>query len=209
MSRWWTMTSRRKRKDNGMGGRFVGLPHWVMLHPSFRAASARARALLLDVAMQYDGRNNGRLVLAAKALRPLGWRSDDGIQKAKTELLALGLLVEVRKGAKPNRAAWFALGWRPLDVKDGIDLDPRAYVSLAARKDGARPPCDGVAEIDSRPPPHGVEAREIAPPHGVRAAPPTPPHGAIRGVFAPSLTPHGGRYLDITIPSAETERGVR
>jgi hypothetical protein len=173
-----------------------------MLHPAFRAASARARALLFDVAMQYNGRNNGRLVAAAKALRPLGWRSDDGIQKAKTELLALGLLVETRKGAKPNRAAWYALSWRPLDSAEGFDLDPRAYVALATRKAANIAPQDGVAEIESRPPSGGVEASEIAPPHGVSIARATPPHGAIRGVFGPSLTPCGGGYIDVTIPCA-------
>lgn len=191
------MSSHRKKRDNGMGGRFVGLPHWVMLHPAFRTASARARALLFDVALQYNGRNNGRLVTAAKALRPLGWRSDDGIQKAKNELLALGLLVETRKGAKPNRAAWYALSWRPLDSAEGFDLNPRAYVTLATRK------------ITDRPPPHGVEPPEIAPPCGVRSAPTTPPHGAIRGVFAPSLTPHGGGYIDVTIPTANAQGDAR
>lgn len=186
-----------------MGGRFVGLPHWVMMHPAFRAASARARSLLFDIAMQYNGKNNGRLVAAAKALRPLGWKSDDGIQEAKTELLTLGLLVETRKGAKPNRAAWYALSWRALDSAEGFDLNPRAYVTLAARKITDSPPQDGVTEIESRPPPHGVEALEIAPPHGVSSTQPTPRHGAIRGVFAPPLTPHGGGYLDIAIPIAK------
>lgn len=203
------MTSRRKKRDNGMGGRFVGLPHWVMLHPAFRSASVRARALLFDVAMQYNGRNNGRLVAAAKALRPLGWRSDDGIQKAKTELLALGLLVETRKGAKPNRAAWYALSWRPLDSAEGFDLNPRAYVTLAARRITDGPPQDGVEEIAPRPPPYGVEPPEIAPPCGVRSAPTTPRHGAIRGVFAPSLTPHDGGYIDVTIPTANAQGDAR
>ena len=38
-----------------------------------------------------------------------------------------GLLIETRMGMRPNRAAWFALGWYALDVTDGIDLDPKTY----------------------------------------------------------------------------------
>lgn len=191
------MSSRRKKRDNGMGGRFVGLPHWVMLHPAYRAASARARSLLFDVAMQYNGRNNGRLVACEKFLNPLGWKSKDGIHKGKTELLSLGLLVETRKGAKPNRAAWYALSWRPLDATAGLDLDPRHYVTLAARK------------IDVRPPPSGVDGQIIGPLYGVSVSPPTPPDGPMRGVFRPSSTPPAGAYIDVTIPIANAQGDAR
>jgi hypothetical protein len=114
--------------------RFLGIPHWVMRHPAVRAASYRARALLFDVALQFNGHNNGSLVVCDKALKPLGWNSRDGLCKAKQELLALGLLVETRRGARPNKAAWFALGWRKLDIVDGFDINPRSYVTLGARK---------------------------------------------------------------------------
>ena len=30
-------------------------------------------------------------------------------------------------GMRPNRAAWFALGWYALDVSDGLDIDPKHY----------------------------------------------------------------------------------
>ena len=176
-----------------MGGRFVGIPHWVLLDESYRAASDRARSLLLDVAMQYSGHNNGKLVVCAKALKPLGWRSADGIQKAKTELLALGLLIETRKGARPNKASWFALGWRPLEVKDGIDITVNSYVTLAMRKNAALIPSCGIG------------AAKIAPSHGIRRASSIPPHGAIRAKSGGASIPPHGAYLDVAIPSEETE----
>jgi hypothetical protein len=172
--------------------RFVGIPHWVMHHASFRAASHRARALLLDVLLQYTGSNNGKLVVCDKALKPLGWNSRDGLCKAKQELLALGLLVETRRGARPNKAAWFALGWRALDIVDGFDINPRSYVPLAARK------------IEALCPHGGLEPTSIRPPHGQRAAPPRPPHGRMRPDLAPRLDRHtDGIYVCHTKGSTE------
>lgn len=183
---------RSKKTENSLG-RFVGLPHWVMHHAAFREASHRARALLLDVALQYTGSNNGKLVVCEKAMKPLGWNSKDGLTKAKRELVELGLLVETRRGAKPNRAAWYALSWRPLDVKDGLDISVRSYVTLAARKN------------DPRPPHGGVEVAEIGPSHGVRVSPSTPQHGPMRANFDTPSTPPHGAYLDVAIPSAKNE----
>jgi hypothetical protein len=178
----------KERKAKGTD-RFVGIPFWVMNHASFRAASHRARSLLLDVLLQYNGRNNGSLVVCDKALKPLGWNSNDGITKAKRELMELGLLVETRRGAKPNRASWYALGWRQLDVKEGLDIDPRKYVNLASRK------------VESRPPQDGVVSHKIAPWHGVEEETATPPGGAMKSEISRSSTPPHGAYIDIAIPT--------
>jgi hypothetical protein len=173
------MKDRKNAKE-----RFVGIPHWVMRHPAFRAASHRARALLFDVVLQYNGSNNGKLVVCGKAMKPLCWNSNDGLYKAKNELLTLGLLTETRCGAKPSKAAWYALGWRPLDVKDGLDINPRSYVMLGARK------------IESGPPHGGAMNPKTAPCGGARGAPSTPPHGAVEGTFGPPSTPPHGAYID-------------
>lgn len=186
------MKSRSNAKEQ-----FVGIPHWVMRHPAFRDASHRARALLFDVALQYNGRNNGKLTVCAKAMKPLGWTSNDALYKAKNELLALGLLVETRCGAKPNKAAWYALSWRALDVVDGLDINPRSYVTLAARK--YEPFLSNVVARTTkvRPPHDGVERAKIAPSHGVSGAASTPPDGAVDGTLGPLSTPPHGAYIDL------------
>lgn len=182
----------KERKSKGTE-RFVGVPFWVMNHASFRAATHRSRALLLDVLLQYNGRNNGSLVVCDKALKPLGWNSRDGLTKAKRELVELGLLVETRRGAKPNRAAWYALSWRPLDVKDGLDISVRSYVTLAAQR------------IDVRPPQDGLTASAVRPSHGQGASPPRPARGRMAAVSPPSPRPPHGQYLEVAIPSAANE----
>jgi len=49
------------------------------------------------------------------------------VLRAVHELQACGLLIETRKGARPNKAAWFALSWLDLDHGQGLDIDPKQY----------------------------------------------------------------------------------
>ena len=114
-------------KNKRDGDRHIAFPHVVIDSPSYRGLGYAARALLLDMARQYTGSNNGRLVACNKYLKPLGWKSHDTVTRALGELKDANLLIETRMGMRPNRAAWFALGWYTLDVTDGIDLDPKTY----------------------------------------------------------------------------------
>lgn len=120
-------TSRRQERDRRDGVGFLALPFVVIDSPAYRAAGHVARSLLLDIARQFTGKNNGRLSASVAALGPLGWKSHSTITRALHELLSLGLLIETRKGARPNKAAWYALAWRALDVTDGLDIDPKQY----------------------------------------------------------------------------------
>jgi hypothetical protein len=184
-----------KDRKSKTSERFVGVPFWVMNHASFRAASHRARALLFDILLQYNGRNNGSLVVCDKALKPLGWNSRDGLTKSKKELVDLGLLVETRAGAKPNKASWYAVSWRQLDVKEGLDIDPRKYVTLAAR------------QIEVRPPHDGLETKKIRPPHGLETQSTRPPHGRMQPESGSSSRPPHGQYLCIAIPEGSEVEG--
>lgn len=138
--------SYKRSKDKRDGDRYVALPHVVIDSPSYRALGYAARALLLDIARQYTGSNNGRLVACAKYLKPMGWRSHDTVSRALMEVKDAGLLIETRMGMRPNRAAWFALGWYALDVTDGIDLDPKTY-RTGQYKIAALIPKAGVARV--------------------------------------------------------------
>lgn len=149
------------------GDRYIALPHVVINSPSYRALGYPARALLIDIARQYTGTNNGRLVACAKYLKPLGWNSNDTVSRALSELKASSLLIETRMGMRPNRAAWFALGWYQLDASDGMDIDPRTYRT-------------GGYKIAPLIPPAGVGRVRTAPDGGVRALAATPAGGAIQ-----------------------------
>ncbi|MCC4115340.1 hypothetical protein LLG90_08275 [Aromatoleum toluclasticum] len=113
---------RAKHKRSGRDGvRFLALPHTVMDSPAFLELSAPAVRLLLDIARQFDGKNNGRLVACMAAMKSRGWTSNDTLQYARRELEAAGLLALTRKGARPNKAAWFALTWAGLDHSSEMD----------------------------------------------------------------------------------------
>jgi hypothetical protein len=158
--------SYKQSKAKRDGDRYLALPHVVIDSPSYRALGYPARALLIDIARQYTGSNNGRLVACAKYLKPLGWNSNDTVTRALGELKASGLLIETRMGMRPNRAAWFALGWYQLDAVDGMDIDPRTYRT-------------GAYKIAALIPRVGVESVRTVPAGGVRASVVAPFAGAI------------------------------
>ncbi len=114
-------TTKRTRAARD-GSRFLALPHVVMDSEAFRNLSGPALRLLLDIARQYDGDNNGRLVACSKYLRTRGWSSEDTASRARKELEASRLIVETRKGMRPNRATWYALTWLSFDWSPDMDL---------------------------------------------------------------------------------------
>jgi hypothetical protein len=157
----------KRSKAKRDGHQYLALPHIVIDSPSYRELGYPARALLIDIARQYTGTNNGRLVACAKYLKPMGWNSNDTVSRALAELKAAGLLIETRMGMRPNRAAWFALGWYELDASVGMDIDPRTYRT-------------GQYKIAPLIPPGGVGKVRTAPAGGVRAAAAAPAGGAMR-----------------------------
>lgn len=160
---------RAKHKyKNHDGSRFVLLPHVVMDSPAYLNLSFSATTMLVDVARQYSGSNNGKLVLCDKALKRRGWNSHATITKAKRELIEAGLLFLTRQGYRPNKASWYALTWLSLD------WTPEMEISLAAFPRGA------YLENKSRPSENGARGKTIAPNSGVSPHPATPETGAIR-----------------------------
>ncbi len=115
-------------RDKRDGGAFVSVPLSVLRSRAYIEASPYARMLLFDLLEQYRGNNNGDLCAAWKLMRPRGWRSEATLNKAKRELLELGLIVETRKGARPNKASLYAVTWYALDDCGGkLDISPRAF----------------------------------------------------------------------------------
>jgi hypothetical protein len=90
--------------------------------------------LLLDIARQLSGSNNGRLVCTMRYMRKRGWCSNDTMIRARHELESAGLIVETRKGMRPNRAAWFAVTWAGLDWSPEMDIKCEAFPRSAYAK---------------------------------------------------------------------------
>ena len=61
-------------------------------------------------------------------MRLRGWRSEATLMKAKRELIEMGLIVETRKGARPNKASLYAVTFYALDECGGkLEMSPRAF----------------------------------------------------------------------------------
>lgn len=113
-------------------GTFVLLPHAIMDDMSYRNLTNSAKALLLDLLRQYNGRNNGALSACWTLMRKKGWRSKDTLHRALSELLRVGLVVKVAQGGlKPLKHSQYAIVFLALDDVHGMD-------DAFARKIGTR-----------------------------------------------------------------------
>ncbi|RQZ27485.1 hypothetical protein DIE16_31425 [Burkholderia sp. Bp9090] len=124
MSRSKRFKADAKRRD---GSTFAALPMVVLESQGYINLSVYARALLLEFCREFNGRNNGRLCCIWDQLKLRGWNSPNTVTKAKAELIDNGLIWESRKGAFPNRTAWYALTWRDLDVTEDLDASAAAF----------------------------------------------------------------------------------
>ena len=120
------MARRNRHKGNRFDEAFVGVPYSVLNSPLYLALSPYAVKLLIDVAAQYRGDNNGDLSVAWKLMQPRGWRSEATLHKVKRELLDAGFLYETRKGRRPNVCSLFALTWFLIDDCDKFDPGAKA-----------------------------------------------------------------------------------
>lgn len=102
-------------------GGFVALPWRVIDSASYRSLSMHARALLIDIARQMQGNNNGALLCSRTYMAARGWKSADMLTKAKRELLAAKLIHETVMGQRPNKASWYAVTWHALAKLEGMD----------------------------------------------------------------------------------------
>ena len=137
------MSKNRKAKQ-----RFIGIPHQAYLEPAFAQLSHRARSLLIDIAAQYNGHNNGDLHCTWQLMKDKGWRSRTTLYKARDELLQAGFIETTRQaktdyrlrgklgklGTGPNL---YAVTWAGIDEKDKgwpLDAKPNSKPSLRFRR---------------------------------------------------------------------------
>lgn len=126
------MVSRRKRgrKVNATGRnedstkRFAAIPHEILISPAYRSLDTVARALLLELVMMENGKNNGSLWLSVKdAVDRLGITDARPAIRSFDMLQAAGLIAMTKeahfsiKAADTSRARCWRLTWRPFDGK--------------------------------------------------------------------------------------------
>jgi len=99
-------------------------PHELLEHVSVSQLSPRGAKLLLDIAVQYNGHNNGDLCAPLSLMKKRSWNSSDQLFKARKELIDRGLIKTSRQGGL-NKCSLFALTWFQIDECEG-KLDIRS-----------------------------------------------------------------------------------
>lgn len=120
------MAKDRRARLTGKKGNapFLHLPHSVLSSRGYLSLDGWSVKLLVDIAGQFKGSNNGDLTAAWSFMQARGWRSKGTLHKALAALLDAGLIEQTRQGGK-NRCSLYAITWRPIDeCKGKLDVRP-------------------------------------------------------------------------------------
>lgn len=130
---WQRIMAAYKYKGSKYNEGFTGIVHSVFKSPSFVTLSPHACKLLLELAGQYRGNNNGNLTVAWSVVKKRGWKSRTTLWRCKAELIEAGFVYVTRKGHMPSTCELLALTWFALDVSPKFDPEalanfkPQAY----------------------------------------------------------------------------------
>lgn len=115
---------KRRARQKGRGGdhSYLGIPHYILRSSEFGQLRPWALKLLIELAANYIGKNNGDLSAAYSVLEARGWNSPGTLNRAIKQLLKDGWIVTTRCGGR-NRCALFALTWWPIDPCEGKWLE--------------------------------------------------------------------------------------
>ncbi|MHA6203277.1 hypothetical protein ACXU4B_02495 [Dyella soli] len=98
---------------------FLSLPHFVLDSPEFGELSGNELRMLLELARQYRGGNNGDFSATREQLRQRNWPSHQTIDVALRRLEVKGWIVKTRQGGKRIGCTLYAITIWPVDACGG------------------------------------------------------------------------------------------
>lgn len=106
------------------GSRFVGIPHDVASSIVFARLKAPEVKLMVDILIQYNGRNNGMLSACHTLMKKRGW-AKASLYRAFCNLQHAGFVVVTRQGWKRRgKPTLLALTWNGIDEpRNGVEYD--------------------------------------------------------------------------------------
>ena len=111
-----------KNKNRKEKAPFALIPHCVLESHNYAKLSTSAVKLLLDLAYQYRGSNNGKLITSWYHLKKRGWRSPVTLHYAVDELMHYGFIVRTRVGGQ-NVLSLYAMTWKQVDSSEDLSLN--------------------------------------------------------------------------------------
>ena len=101
----------RKHAQEERKDRYFALHHYMLKTDAWRALSAPARAVYIQIGFRYDGFNNGRIAFSVRDAASECGLANNTANKAFKELVALGFIEETRYGGL-SRKTRIASEWR-------------------------------------------------------------------------------------------------
>jgi hypothetical protein len=167
----------KKPKRRGFNERYVGLRYWLLTSPAWRSLPGNARALYVELAMQYNGINNGRIPYSVRQAANALHISGQTAMRTLRLLQDRGFIVCTKKGAFSMKAVRDASEWRLTEYSD--DVRPNHATKEFMRW---RPP---EADVDAAP----KSRTRLS--WWKRTLPPEEPYGCCGGSVSPKKAPDG------------------
>ena len=118
------MSKKRKSRAITYKG-FLHIPTAITAHQDFIELTPHALKLLIDIAQQYNGYNNGDLCASMTIMKLRGWKSNDTLSKRLKELADKNWILKTRTGGLRMGPDLYAITWHPIDDCNGkIDISP-------------------------------------------------------------------------------------
>lgn len=137
-------------KRQKLGYSFVPFPRFVLEHESFGRLSGNAVKLLCNFMTMYTGTNNGNLSCAWKLMRPMGWTSNDFLQRALKELLYFEFIIMTRQGGR-HQCSLYAIAFYDISEFPGKNLEVGPCIR-SSNWMNARPPMPDMKKRKPPPP---------------------------------------------------------
>jgi hypothetical protein len=119
------MATDKRARATGRSGTapFLQLPKHVLGSEAYRSLSGWEVKLLVDIASQFSGKNNGDLGASWTVMKCRGWNSPSTLNKALKGILNAGMIQETRSGGR-HRCTLYAVTWRGIDdCKGKLDVN--------------------------------------------------------------------------------------
>jgi hypothetical protein len=119
--------AKRGRRNKNLDLSHVRLYDWLLKSPAYLSLGCQARAVLIEIARVYDGRNNGRLGMSVRMLAERCRIARGTVRVALDELEDRGFIECVQRGAfsfKAPHASEWRLTWWPCDVTGALAEKP-------------------------------------------------------------------------------------
>jgi len=120
---------RLRRTGRSTSGRFIALPDNMTSSDAWGALSGNAVKLIVEIARQFDGKNNGDLSAPWSKMKRRGFRSKSTLYEATKEASDAGFIIATRLGGRHRLCTLYAITWKPVDDCKGKHGHPTESVA--------------------------------------------------------------------------------